>query len=120
MPAEFKSDEIYETAVRQDGFALAFVPVSHRTKAIILSAVQQNGLVLTELFPKEKTLDVCLAAVRQNKEAYPFVPHYLRKEVQAAALQSLDDLLGDATQRANDRNNKISPTQQHINQNKNR
>ena len=70
--------EIYLAAVKQNGWALQFVPMELRTPEICLAAIKQNGWAL-QFVPMELcSSEICLLAVKQNGSVLEYVPTKLR------------------------------------------
>ena len=61
-------------AVKQDGYALQYVPESIMTEAIALEAVKQNGYALKYVPESIMTEAIALEAVKQNGYALQYVP----------------------------------------------
>jgi hypothetical protein len=68
---KYPMPEVFDTAVRQNGLALAYVPVKYRTYERCKLAVQQTGLALA--FVPEQTEELCEIACKQNGYAIQYV-----------------------------------------------
>ena len=78
VPEELRIKELCEIAAKQDGLSLYFVPEELKTKKIYELAVQNNGYAL-EYVPEElRTPELCAIAVQNNGEALEYVPIKLR------------------------------------------
>ena len=60
-------------AVKQDGYALQYVPDELKTEAVVLAAVERDGYALQYVPTKLKTEAVVLAAVKSNGYALQYV-----------------------------------------------
>ena len=72
--------ELCLEAVKQNGWALQYVPGNLRTEQLCLIAVKQNGFALQDVPKQLRTEQVCLEAVKQDGDALCFVPEHLRTE----------------------------------------
>ena len=68
-----ETEEQALAAVKQDGFALRFVPDSLKTEAVCLEVVKQNGFALGLIPDSLKTEAACLEAVKQNGLALGYI-----------------------------------------------
>jgi len=75
MPEHLKTKQFYYDAVRLDGDLLFCIPVQDRIPEICLAAVKQDGYAI-QYVPKIllQVYDICLAAVKQNSGALRYVP----------------------------------------------
>lgn len=69
-----KNENIYMTAIKQNGEAINFISESLRTKPLFLIAIKNNGLALAYIPKKLRTYDICAAAIRNNPHAQIYVP----------------------------------------------
>ena len=80
IPDEYKTKELCDLAVQQNGLALQYVPKHLRTPYLYEIAVKQDGMAL-EYVPKEfKTLELCKIAVKNNGSALGYTPEELKTE----------------------------------------
>ncbi len=84
MPERLKTPALCEEAVRQNGWALEFVPGELRTQELCLKAVKDAGQALQFAEHDDRTLNLCAEAVRQDADAIQFVPENLKDAVQTA------------------------------------
>ena len=60
--------------MKQDGYALQFVPDSKMTEEIIIEAMKQRGNALEYVPDSKMTEEIIIEAVKQNEHALQFVP----------------------------------------------
>lgn len=72
--------KVCKRAVKQNGFALKFVPDKFMDGEMCLIAVRQNGLALRYVKSKFKNYMICKDAVHQNINAFAFVPISLQSK----------------------------------------
>ncbi len=68
-------------AVRQDGFALEWMPDALKTVPLCLGAVRQYGMALKFVPEKLKTEELCRDAVRADRNVLRFVPLSMVDEI---------------------------------------
>jgi hypothetical protein len=78
VPDEIKTPELCIAAVKQNGFALEFVPKDLMTTEVCLAAVYRYGCALEYVPESLKSAEMCLAAIRQNALALEYVPENLK------------------------------------------
>ena len=66
-------------AVKQNGYALQYVPFKIQTYKICLEAVKKHGLALQ--YVKKQTPKVCLEAIKQDKASYIHVNDDIKKQI---------------------------------------
>ena len=87
VPLKFKTREVCLLAVQSHGSALVYVPENVKTAEICLAAVKKDGSALKDVPDKLKTAELCLAAVQNWGRALEFVPDKLKtKELCVAAV----------------------------------
>ena len=74
------TEELCLDVVKQNGYALYYVPKQLRTEQICLEAVKQNGWALQDVPEHLRTESLCLIAVKQRGIALQFVPKNLKTE----------------------------------------
>ena len=74
IPFEFRTIELCEIAVTQNGLNLEFVPKALRTKELCEIAVEKNGWQLQHVPKDFKTIELCEVAVSNSGWALEFVP----------------------------------------------
>jgi len=79
--------------VKEDGYALKYVPEALKTKAVCLAAVQQYGWALEYVPRSRKTVALCLTAALQNRRALKLRERAIR--VQEARERALDEVEDD-------------------------
>ena len=75
IPDEYRTKELYELAVRQNGFALDYISKTLRTPKLCEIAVKSNGHALRFIPHEYKTQEICELAVKNNGDALRFVPN---------------------------------------------
>ena len=80
IPKEFKTLEIYEIAIANNGSSLQHISEECRTQGLCELAVKQNGLALYHVPDKYKTKELCELAVSNNGNGIGDVPEELITE----------------------------------------
>ena len=70
------SIELALEAVKQDGYALQYVPAESRTEAVALEAVKRNAYALRYVPAESCTEAVALEAVKQDGDALRYVLNF--------------------------------------------
>jgi hypothetical protein len=84
VPDEFKTAEMYLEAVKQDSrYTLQYVPDELKTAELCLIAVKEDGMALESVPSKLKTAELCLEAVKRNDAALQFVPKKIAVQIKA-------------------------------------
>ena len=92
-PAEWVTEDLCWIAIRQNGMALAHVPLRMKTPEMCLEAILHDGF-LGDVPEAMRSPDICRAAVRQDGLMLQFVPESLRdREVCDEAVRSGGDAL---------------------------
>jgi hypothetical protein len=81
VPVEFRTDEMCGIAVAHNGNALMYVPEKFRTEEMCRIAVEQDGVALFLVPEKRCTEEIFRIAVAQDGFALEYVPDALRSEV---------------------------------------
>ena len=70
MDKKITNEEEALTAVRQDGYALKYVPEKFKTAELCLEAVKQDGMA-SQYVPEElRTVELCVKMVKSMIERY--------------------------------------------------
>jgi hypothetical protein len=88
IPKQYRTKELYEIAIKQDGLNLMYVPEQLRTKELCELAIQNNGEALYYVPDEFKTKELCELAVRNNGMALGDIPEqYRTKELCELAIR---------------------------------
>jgi hypothetical protein len=82
--SEYDSKVLYricKIACRQNGYALEYVPVEHRTPEMCTIACTRHGLALEFVPYEHRTPELCAIACAENEWVMEFVPEEIEKEV---------------------------------------
>jgi len=66
LPEEFKTAEVYEYAVMENGYALEFVPKEFITTELCMAAVRNRGTAIMYVPEALKTAELCREAVNNS------------------------------------------------------
>jgi len=80
VPIDIITNEFYMEAVKQDPSMLTEVPDIMMSPEMCMEAVKQDGQVLDYIPDLWKTFEICLEAVRQNGYALEYVPENMKSK----------------------------------------
>ena len=94
VPENIINKELCEIAVQKDGRSLEFIPEKLRTPELCELAVKQDGSSLRFIQQKQRTIELCQIAIASNGSSLQYVPNkYITEEFYELAVKQNGDAL---------------------------